>query len=133
MPPDAIEPGSAADWLRHASSDLAIAVQSRTEGVLIEALCFHAQQSAEKAIKAVLVNSNVEFPYTHNIARLITIVQESGIAWPDKLNDAVELTEYAVQTRYPGVRIEVTEEDYQKALWIAKAVLNWATSFVSNT
>ncbi len=46
------EPGSAADWLRRARSDLALASAPRPDGVLLEDLAFHGQQAAEKAIRA---------------------------------------------------------------------------------
>lgn len=65
------EPGSPQDWLRHARSDLAIAAGPRSEDVLTETLCFHAQQAAEKAIKAVLVSRQFPFPRTHSIERLL--------------------------------------------------------------
>ena len=42
------ELGDAADWLAHARSDLALAQGARLPGVRLEALCFHAQQAAEK-------------------------------------------------------------------------------------
>jgi hypothetical protein len=54
-------------WPRFAVSDLLLA-QSRPEGVLLEQLCFHAQQAAEKAIKAVLIQQAIGFPRTHNLA-----------------------------------------------------------------
>ncbi len=53
MSPEDVEPGSPADWLRHAASDLKLARIARPPEVLLEALCFHAQQAAEKALKAV--------------------------------------------------------------------------------
>jgi len=46
-------PGSAADWLARAKSDLAIAKAPLPQGAIYEDLCFHAQQAAEKALKAV--------------------------------------------------------------------------------
>lgn len=53
MPPERQMPGSPDDWLRRARSDLALAKVPLPEGALYEDLCFHAQQAAEKAIKAV--------------------------------------------------------------------------------
>lgn len=50
MPPEALTPGSPADWLRHAYSDLALASMTPRPPVLPEQLCFHAQQAAEKAL-----------------------------------------------------------------------------------
>jgi HEPN domain-containing protein len=53
------EPGSPAAWLRYARSDLALArVPARGE-VLLESLCFHAQQAVEKSLKAVLVGRGI--------------------------------------------------------------------------
>ncbi|MBP7829731.1 MAG: HEPN domain-containing protein [Kiritimatiellae bacterium] len=54
MPPDVPVPGSAADWLRHAKADLALARVPLPEEGLYLSLCFHAHQAAKKAIKAVL-------------------------------------------------------------------------------
>ena len=54
---------SPAKWIEHAKADLALASISLPPGVLYELLCFHAQQAAEKAIKAVLIHQGVDFPY----------------------------------------------------------------------
>ena len=126
------EPGSPADWLRHARSDLIIAAKAAGPGVLRETLCFHCQQAAEKAVKAVLVLRQVEFPYTHNLARLISLAQESNLGWPEELSEAAGLTRYAAELRYPGPSVEVTEEQYRLALRLAKDVVAWAASAVKS-
>ncbi len=53
MPQDRPVPGSAEDWLARAEGDLALARVPLPEGAFYEDLCFHAQQAAEKALKAV--------------------------------------------------------------------------------
>lgn len=53
MPRSEDRPGSPDDWLSHARSDLALAEISPPEDVMLEGLCFHAQQAVEKAIKAL--------------------------------------------------------------------------------
>lgn len=90
MPHDPVVPGNPADWLRHARSDLAVAEGLVSGDVLVETLCYHAQQAVEKSLKAVLVYRGIEFPYTHNIARLITIVRESNLQWQDELDEAAD-------------------------------------------
>ena len=55
MPPERPQPGSAQDWLRYAGSDLELARMSASPNVMLESLCYHAQQCAEKSLKAVLV------------------------------------------------------------------------------
>ena len=93
--------GGPREWLRYARSDLALAQQRRSRDVLRATLCFHAQQAAEKALKAVLVSKRVAFPFQHNLAHLVSLVEDAGIAWPDELDAVVELTQYAVESRYP--------------------------------
>ena len=47
MPHEDCSPGSPADWLRHAHSDLELAkAKELSEDILFEELCFHAQQTA---------------------------------------------------------------------------------------
>jgi HEPN domain-containing protein len=59
MPPEDSAPGSALDWLRHAKSDLALARLQPSPDVLLAQLCLHAQQAAEKALKAILVSRGI--------------------------------------------------------------------------
>jgi HEPN domain-containing protein len=126
MLPDVPTPGSPEDWLRHARSDLALAQQWSAPEILLTTLCFHTQQAAEKGIKAVLVQQGIVFPYTHDLARLITLVQEAGLPWPEELDAAAALTEYAVGSRYPGPGGEISETEYQQAITLAQRVLDWA-------
>ena len=127
MPPTDVPRGSAADWLRHARSDLALAKSLPADlDVLPETLCFHAQQSVEKAIKAVLVHLGVAFLKTHNIGVLIDMLPPQfprGAA----LDEASLLTDYAVSSRYPGEAEDVTQEELSTAVRIAERVLVWAS------
>jgi HEPN domain-containing protein len=52
-------------------------------GVYLEDLCFDAQQAAEKALKACLLAQTIDFPFTHDLARLITMVESVGNTVPD--------------------------------------------------
>ena len=65
------------EWLNRARSNL---VQARNEApaIYLEDLCFHAQQAAEKAIKAVMIARGIDFPYTHDIARLLRLLDSDG-------------------------------------------------------
>lgn len=80
MPPERWDPTDPVTWLRRARSDLALASGDRAlADVLYEDLCFHAQQAAEKAIKAVLVHRQVAFPRTHAIVDLLTLASRAGV------------------------------------------------------
>lgn len=73
MPPD-IRLLEAREWLRYAEADLALAGVPLPKKGMYEQLSFHAQQGAEKAIKAVLVFEGIDFPKTHNIEFLLTLL-----------------------------------------------------------
>ena len=129
MLPEKPSPGSAADWLRRARSDLALACAPLPPDVLHSELCFHAQQAVEKSIKAVLLERGIEPPRTHSIAYLLELLPP-GVSLPPEAVEAVSLTSYAVIARYPGDYEEITEEMYREAIQIARAVFMWAERIV---
>lgn len=129
MPPERHPPGSPADWLRFACSDLELARSGRHPGVLLEGLCFHAQQAVEKALKAVLVAGGIPFPSTHNIRLLLDLLPPTVPSSPP-LEESAGLTEYAVMSRYPGNAEPVDENEYREALRLAEAVVIWATAII---
>lgn len=125
--------GDPKEWLRRARSNLARAEADRgLPEVLFEDLCFDAQQAAEKAIKAVLVHRGVQFPKTHAIAGLLTLAARSGLVVPSEVQDATDLTSYAVETRYPGEWEDVSEEEYRHAIELADRVLRWAQGLIES-
>ena len=129
MLPKAVEPGEPGDWLRHAWSDLDLARVGRNSRILLEDLCFHAQQAAEKALKAVLVFRSVPFPKTHNIRTLMDLLPED-LNLQEEAKEAAILTDYAVLTRYPGDLEPVTEEEYLEAIRIAETMVQWAEKII---
>jgi HEPN domain-containing protein len=111
-------------WFRYAEADLAYARLPLPVGGLYEQACFHAQQTAEKAMKAVLIAWERPFPYTHNLQRLLELVPEEQ-RFPE-LIDATQLTDYAVIARYPTSDDPATESDQLQAIRWAETVLQWA-------
>src|SRR5437870_10424180 len=70
-------PDDPREWLNRARRNLARA-KAKRKGVYLEDLCFDAQQTAEKAIKALLIKLEVNFPYVHDLADLLTSVEKVG-------------------------------------------------------
>lgn len=124
MPPERPEPGSAQDWLRYAVSDLELAKMSSIPNVMLESLCYRAQQCVEKALKAALIARGIPVPRTHSIGLLLDSLSEHMMI-PKDVEEAVVLTDYAVMCRYPGDVEPVTESDYQRAIYLAETVLAW--------
>lgn len=130
MPPERFPPDDPREWLNRARSNLSRA-KAKTPDIYLEDLCFDAQQAAEKAIKAVLLKERVSFPYVHDLARLLTLLEEAGEEIPAAVRQAEDLTRYAVVTRYPGLTEPVTEAHYQQAVASAEAVVRWAEERIS--
>ena len=122
-------PGSAEDWLRYAKSDLELARIEKPEGVLLENLCFHAQQAAEKTLKAVLIFLKIDFPRTHNIRTLLDLLPES-IDVSQEVEESAALTDYAVESRYPMSSEPVDDEEYRQVIGLAETVVSWAEKLI---
>jgi HEPN domain-containing protein len=74
-------------WIEHAQSDLKLALLANNQDILPEQICFHTQQSVEKSLKAVMLASSVEFPFSHDIQELVETMSDAGIALPDELRE----------------------------------------------
>lgn len=87
-------------WLRKAESDRTSARQLLAAGGPSDAVCFHAQQHAEKLLKAMLAFHDRPIPHVHNIEELqrecLAVAADPELA---SLDLAV-LTPYAVEMRY---------------------------------
>ncbi len=114
-------------WLGRAESNLRIAHRARGEGVFLEDLCFEAQQAAEKALKALLIYLSGDYPRVHASTLLLERLEQHMVV-PESVREVVELSDYAVQMRYPGDYYPVSEGEYERALELAERVLRWVRS-----
>jgi HEPN domain-containing protein len=112
-----------AAWIEKAEGDYigASALAKNRSTKIGHLTSFAAQQSAEKYLKAYLVEHNISFPKTHDLTkdllpRCIKVDAEFSILAP-----FLEfLDPYAVQFRYPGDL--VTSAESRQALKAAKAI-----------
>lgn len=94
-------------WLRYAEDDLQTAEILSEQGGVPRATCFHAQQAAEKSIKATFVFLQVDFPFTHNLNHLRDLLPK-GWAVKEDFPALSSLSAWAAESRYPGDLIEAT-------------------------
>ena len=128
--PERYPPEDPREWLNRAQSNLMLA-QAQGENVYLEDLCFNTQQAVEKSIKALLIQHKIEFPYVHDIAELLTLLEQNGQEIPQHIKQAERLTRFAVATRYPGIAPLVTQEEYIEALNLAEEVVLWVEDLLS--
>jgi HEPN domain-containing protein len=94
MAPKRFPPNDPREWINRARSSLAHAKAISPE-VVLEDLCFDAQQAAEKAIKAVFIHRGEAFPYSHDLDRLLRLLAQNGLKIAKYLDKTRELTRFA--------------------------------------
>lgn len=119
--------GESAAWLASASQDLQVAERSLAAPPLLGAVAFHAQQAAEKALKAYLAAHGRPLPKTHELATLTSLCLALDPAF-ETLHEVRRLNPYAVTGRYPDMGIEPTFGDAQDLLAIAGRVVAFVRS-----
>jgi HEPN domain-containing protein len=119
-------------WLAYADEDLRLACHGMTlsTGVPYRLIAYHAQQCAEKCLKAYLIFHHIDFPFTHNISRLLELCGEET-SWTKSLMDSEELIFYAITTRYPGTEEEVTGDEALRAIKLATQVMESVSKALS--
>ena len=121
---------SIAAWLALAEADVRIAqlvMEAPDASAEMYGLaCFHAQQAAEKGLKALLTKRGVAFPRTHDNAYLLAALAESTS--PELQDASALLAEYGVGPRYPGVAAGRSQAEAQEALAACSAVFAWLRS-----
>ncbi len=115
-------------WIKIAAEELQSA-EYLMEKKLFRMVCYHAQQSVEKALKALLVEHDIEIPRTHNILDLNNAVKKIGHETKLSDEDTVFLNSI-YRARYPAAlglvpSGEPTEKDAVKALQIARETARW--------
>ena len=98
----------AAALLARADDDIALVRASVGLGEITDAIAgFHAQQAAEKLLKSVLARRRVSYPFTHDLERLLELVEETLGESPPGEESIGALTPWAVEFRYG----EASEDD----------------------
>lgn len=92
--------------------------------------CFHAQQSVEKALKAVLMAAQAQFRYTHDLEEIWNLLVDRGIEPPQSLESLRRLSPFAVEFRYDDTLIPLLTRD--EADRITSSVLLWATRWLAD-
>lgn len=110
------------EWLRFAQDDLVAARLLLTDVDLPARMaCFHAQQAAEKALKASLIHASVQFRNTHDPVVLVALQPE-----PVRSNvgvlDLQRLQQWAVHARYPTDLPDVTPGEATAVVAIAEQI-----------
>jgi HEPN domain-containing protein len=114
-------------WINLANRDHIVAthLKETLKPMPVEVVCFHCQQTVEKALKAVLAYYEDEIPKTHNIRLLAELCSKHNKEILIDNNIVDTITDYAVITRYVEDRRDYTEDT-------ANFALNQASKTIEN-
>lgn len=89
-------------WLRFARDGADVASRLSEDGQTPPRIaCWHAQQAAEKALKAALLLRGTAVPRTHNLVALRAMLEPTEREGID-VGALAELTAWGTEVRYPG-------------------------------
>lgn len=95
-----------------------------------EILGFHAQQAAEKMLKALLASREIEFPFTHRLADLIDLARENCIIFPEEFEEVRFLTPFAVEFRYAFFEESEEPVDFEKIFALLTKLRKWVDGII---
>ncbi|MGB4598723.1 MAG: HEPN domain-containing protein [Trichlorobacter sp.] len=115
------------EWTTKAEADLATAQREAVvdESPNYDAVCFHAQQCAEKYLKAVMIEAGMRVPRIHDLEALANFLIETYPSLGRIVPHARILSAMAVEVRYPGMSADEDDaaESLRSVVVIREAVL----------
>lgn len=109
-------------WIRQARTDLGLAdMVLASAQVDPDPACYHAQQAAEKALKAVLVFLQVQYPFTHDLDAIRGHIPP-GWGVRGEFRNLKKLSDWSFKARYPGGWAPPTRTDAVEATRLARAI-----------
>lgn len=113
-------------WFIKADNDYRTAkVLLKTEPALTDNICYHAQQMAEKYLKAFLVYSDLHVEQIHYLPRLVELCGKADSEFMELMEIAREITDYSTSGRYPDDWSEIPLPEAQEAIDNAEKVMTF--------
>ena len=111
-------------WLVKAEHDLRTAeTMLGVDDPTTDTICFHCQQCVEKCLKAFLCMKDRDIPRIHDLVALLEVCLEYDDGFEELRLATQELSDYAIETRYPDEWRDIPESEAAGALEKAKSAM----------
>jgi HEPN domain-containing protein len=118
-------------FLRKADEDLVALRKWATDPDIARSILgFHAQQAAEKTLKAILAEREIRFPFTHYLADLLDLLKADGLAVPPELEALDNLSVFAVDFRYEDWLVGTQPFNIETTLTLLGQLRGWAVAII---
>jgi HEPN domain-containing protein len=123
----------AKEWLRYVKSDLNTAnhMFKDIQPKETEISCYHAQQCAEKSLKACLIAMGIDPPYIHDMVELISLCTAQEANFLTIQSYCISLNPYGVQVRYPN-ELAVDDNITAQAINYAEKILEFCEKKIND-
>lgn len=111
--------------MKKAANDLIAAQATLPTARALDTVCFHAQQAAQKTLKAILALDDVTYPRRHDLGELVELVRPRFPEVAEFEAAVVALSPFAVTARYDDA-VEPTADQARAALDTARRLHMWA-------
>ena len=124
-------------WFELAGDDVRMAEFAMAEGIL-QQVCFHCEQAAEKLLKAYLVWKKGFYPKTHSLIQLLHLCRMEDSNFEDLAEPCELLDQFYVATRYPDAPIGTgpagspSRPDAEKAMSAATSIRAFVESRIGS-
>ena len=120
-------------WLSSAEQDLRVAkhLEKTFYPKPLEIICYHCQQAAEKAVKAIIVYYGCPggLPRSHDVSFLLSQIKNRCDISEDLYDSADTLSPYGVAVRYPS-ELFLEAKHASDAIIHSEKIYSWAASII---
>ncbi len=111
------------EWIAKANVDLRVLqITTAVPDPPWDAVCFHAEQAAEKYLKAFLAYVGQDPPRSHDLPVLWRACRTADSTLPDLQSDCALLTPYVAAPRYPGILPQADRTEGEAAIAAARRI-----------
>ena len=112
-------------WLKKANSDLIVIRMCLTNEETLDAAAYHAQQVAEKALKAFVVFHLKDVKKTHDLEYLVDVCSRFDFSFIQLRDYAARLNGYVTYSRYPDDYFTIDLDEAKVAYKRAKHIFDF--------
>jgi HEPN domain-containing protein len=120
--PTRYSPDDPREWLNRAGCNFFLA-KTKTPRVYNEELCFNLHETAQKALKAVILARTKAVPETRNLETLLAQVGDDAASLAAA---ATLLSPYETGAEYPSANPPISDDEYEASMEAAHTILEWA-------
>ncbi len=119
------------EWIQKAKNDLTSAhILLEHDPPVLDTASFHCQQAVEKVLKAFLVWKGIPFERVHSLTYFLDLCEAQEPRFGSLRERAEALAPYAVEIRYPGAIMEVSQTEAQEAFAAAEALWDFVINLL---